>query len=288
MTLKILRVVRMKLIIVTSIVFVVIRHDVAAHDFFLVPSAFRLQQGDSVKIQIHVSEYFPGESVKWNALGVLRFDQYRNVRRKHFVATLIDNLLDFQLAPDSSGVPLFLDEAGTYMFVLNWKARLIELEPKLFHQYLNAEGLDRVLKTREERGDAQKPGRERYSRFVKTFVQVGEGMVEGWNEVAGQKIEIVPESNPSAAEVGDTLNVQVLYEGLPLHGALVSATYAGYTTKPDTYAQSVRTDTDGGARFVLTHAGPWLVRVVHMVPLEGDREADWESFWASMTFFVQN
>jgi len=28
----------------------------------------------------------------------------------------------------------------------------------------------------------------------------------------------------------------------------------------------------------------WLVKAVHMIPLPKDGDADWESFWASLTF----
>ena len=30
--------------------------------------------------------------------------------------------------------------------------------------------------------------------------------------------------------------------------------------------------------------GVWLVKAVHMVPLPKGQDADWESFWASLTF----
>ncbi len=262
-------------------------HSAAAHDFFLVPSSYRLNAGDSVKIAIHVSEYFPGESVKWSAARVLRFHQYSNIRRDRFTVTLIDDLLELLPTGDSSGVIVTPAQEGTYLFVLNWSARHIELEPTLFHQYLRAEGLDEILELREVRGESRKPGRERYSRYVKTFLQVGDGVEEDWSQVVGQKIEIVPEKVPTSLQAGDTLTVQVLFDGIPLHRVLVSATYAGYTTNPDTYEQSMKTDTHGRARFVMTHDGSWLVRLVHMVPLEADPEADWESFWASMTFPVK-
>ncbi|MCI0706191.1 MAG: DUF4198 domain-containing protein [Ignavibacteriae bacterium] len=92
--------------------------------------------------------------------------------------------------------------------------------------------------------------------------------------------------DPAAAKVGDTLRVRLLYRGAPLVRAKISATYTGATSKPDTYAQSIRTDKNGVASFKLTHAGAWLIRTVHMLPSES-AEADWESWWASITFEIQ-
>jgi uncharacterized GH25 family protein len=45
-----------------------------------------------------------------------------------------------------------------------------------------------------------------------------------------------------------------------------------------------RTDINGRVRFRLRPAGMWLVKAVHMVPAPGGTNADWTSFWASLTF----
>jgi hypothetical protein len=40
----------------------------------------------------------------------------------------------------------------------------------------------------------------------------------------------------------------------------------------------------GQVRLPLAAPGEWLVKAVHMVALEGVPEADWQSYWASLTF----
>ena len=251
----------------------------SAHDFFLFPSGFLLNAGDSIKIFVHVSETFPGVPQNWNPERVVRF-----VHVTRFGMRDLTNI-----APQDSprAVAVALRETGTHLFVLSWKARLIELKPDLFTQYLQSEGLDNIIELRKQRGESDKPGRERYSRYVKTLVQVGNRAIDSVDRVLQQKIEIVPRQNPYKLAIGDSFVVVVLFDGKPLQNALVSGTYAGFTNKPDTYAQSVRTDNRGTAVFRLTNKGPWLVRVVHMVPLVNSPEADWESFWASLTFEVR-
>jgi hypothetical protein len=41
----------------------------------------------------------------------------------------------------------------------------------------------------------------------------------------------------------------------------------------------------GRAAFRLPQAGVWLVKAVQMIPFDGGK-ADWQSFWASLTFEI--
>ena len=250
-----------------------------AHDFFLYPSNFRAKPKEKIKISIHVDDVFPGKAVKWNSARVLRFE--------HRCGSPMTDLRMKAAEADSSGVLVPAVESGMNLFALDWAARLIELKPDQFSHYLASEGLDHVLRMRKEHGEENKNGRERYSRFVKTFIDAGQGNTESLNKVVGQKIELVPLDDPYSAKVGDSVRVQLLFRGKPLPNALISSTYAGATDKPDTYAQSGRTDQQGIVNVKLTHAGPWLVRTVHMLPVENDKDADWESWWASITFEVR-
>ena len=40
----------------------------------------------------------------------------------------------------------------------------------------------------------------------------------------------------------------------------------------------------GARAFTLPRAGAWLIKAVHMIRAPSDAGADWESFWASLTF----
>jgi hypothetical protein len=47
-----------------------------------------------------------------------------------------------------------------------------------------------------------------------------------------------------------------------------------------------QSDRDGRAAFKIEEPGAWLVKAVHMVPAPAGSNADWESFWASLTFEI--
>ncbi len=102
-------------------------------------------------------------------------------------------------------------------------------------------------------------------------------------EPTGLRMEIVPQASPHALRRGATLRVVVLFEGEPLPDVTVVGGRAG------TPAHRVRavTDSNGGASVLLEEAGRWYLRALHVIRLQDDPQADWESFWTTITFEVQ-
>jgi uncharacterized GH25 family protein len=74
--------------------------------------------------------------------------------------------------------------------------------------------------------------------------------------------------------------VQLLYESRPIADVQVMA----FSKTQPKNKLLARTDSNGRARFVLPHADVWLLSAVHMIPAPTGTPADWESFWASLTF----
>lgn len=103
----------------------------------------------------------------------------------------------------------------------------------------------------------------KYEKFCKTLVVCGNAD-DGYRNVVGHKLEIVPVDDPSRAVPGRDLRFQVLYDGKP-QPAEVYATYDGFTDVANTYAYYTETDENGRARVRITHPGLWMVRVQHKV-----------------------
>jgi uncharacterized GH25 family protein len=72
----------------------------------------------------------------------------------------------------------------------------------------------------------------------------------------------------------------LLYHGAPLAGAKVAALPKDQPSRQI----AARTDAQGRVRLVLDRPGVWLVKAVHMIPAPPGTGAEWESFWASLTF----
>ena len=181
-------------------------------------------------------------------------------------------------------------EPGTYVVGVSTGERMIELSAEDFNEYLRHDGVLDVLAAREKEGILQQPARERYSKHVKTILQVGEVPTETYLQLLAYPIEIVPQTNPADLQVGDTLKVLVLAEGQPLAGQLVYASYEGFRGHDDGggHQEAVKTKTHdhGVAEIDISHSGRWYVRLIRMVPVD-EAGADYESNWATLTFQVR-
>jgi uncharacterized GH25 family protein len=178
-------------------------------------------------------------------------------------------------------------QPGTY--AIGWQSEpiLIQIEPDIFKKYLALEGLSDIAELRKKSNQENKPGREFFTRYIKTFIQVGSTPTKDFDRPFGYKIEIIPLQNPCALHLNSDLDVAVLFDGKPLANNKIMATYDSYSTLPEDYAQVTRTDQNGIAKFRITHKGHWLIRTTKMLPLEKNPEADWQSFWANFTFEIK-
>lgn len=240
------------------------------HDFWIELGKHRVSVGDTVSIPLRVGEEYVGEPVARDAL-----------RIEKFVAIGPSGTTDVagEDKKDPAGSVTFAEE-GIFVVAFRSKRRSIELEAAKFEAYLREEGLLHVVKAREDAKQTDRPGREVYSRCAKALIRVGETAKEGFDRVAGLRLEVVPETNPFAANSGETMRFRVVYETKPLPAALVVARSA----KEPKHTVSARTDEDGRASLVLDRDGAWMVKCVHMVPAPADTGMDWESLWASVTF----
>ena len=255
-----------------------------AHEFWLTPLTAPLVAGDSAKLTLRVGEYFEGDLIGFSAPQTLDLRQYTSSGSIDLRALLPrDNPVPALLVP--------LSTPGTHMMIFNSHPSTISLSADTFHAYLHDEGLDFIKAQREAAGNATAPGRERYRRFVKTLIRVApKPPAKALKAVkpdtthltlTGQRLEIVPINNPLTMIPGGVLGVRVVFEGKPLKDALLKA---WHQRGGQTLIIRAKTTADGSATFDLPFAGPWMISVVHMVPVLDVKEVDWDSLWSNLTF----
>lgn len=180
-------------------------------------------------------------------------------------------------------------EAGTYVVGVSTKPRIITLTATEFTDYLEHDGVADALEDFEANSDLENV-RERYSKHVRTLVQVGEERSDEHRHILGYPVEIILEDNPYAVDIGDELGFQVLREGEPVADQLVYASYEGYQPQNEDggheRAMTMRTDSDGRGSFKVGRKGVWYLTLIHMEKLEDDPEVDYESNWATLTFEI--
>ena len=249
----------------------------SAHEFWMRAQPPSVAPGGATRLSLNVGEYFTGDVVAFSI-------QYVAALR-HIAAGADQDLLSRVAKTATVGeFPIRLETPGTHLFAYDSHPNRITLGGEKFHAYLHDEGMDEIVRQREQAGTAATPARERYRRFVKTLVEVGGKSDQTFAVHTGQRFEIVPVNDPLAAAVGDTLQFSLLFEQKPLANALVKAWYLH-----DNQTVMIRARTDDAGRFTfnLPYAGTWMLSVVHMIPATDSSEDDWDSLWGNLTFAIK-
>ena len=254
----------------------------AAHEFWVTPSGWVLQPGGGATILANVGDQFPG------ANSFTTPDRIETIR---LVGPATDTVISppYRREKDSLAADTQLPEApGTYVGIVVVKPRVGEKSGLVFQQHIAHQGLDDVGDYRAKHGETDKAVRERYSRYGKTLLRVGSGASSAHvTAPVGLKIELVPQVDPTTLRAGSMLRVRLLLDGQPAPNALVGAIYASAKGTPEAWPLTGRTDAKGDVEFRLQDPGPWLIRAVRTVRRTGETgelAADWESYWASLSF----
>ncbi|MEO8698825.1 MAG: DUF4198 domain-containing protein [Kofleriaceae bacterium] len=176
-----------------------------------------------------------------------------------------------------------LADPGVYSIIYQSNYNLVELEPRRFDNYLAEEGLLDIIADREKRGEADKPGRDSFSRFAKALVRVG-GAHDGFDRRSGMQTELVALTDPFTGGEDGTLAFQFWYRDQPHAGSQVDL-FAVARDKI-TLVASTKTDAEGHARFVTPGLGHFMVAATGMRRAAPPVEGDWESSWASLSFQI--
>jgi uncharacterized GH25 family protein len=240
------------------------------HDLWIEPSAFMPAPATRLAVRLFIGQLFRGDTFPRDPQYLMRFAVLGSGGE-----TAIPGVPD----TDPAGF-LIAGPPGLYELVYASHHASVQLDAVKFEKYLAEEGLDKIIAMRARRGQSGAVAKEIYSRCAKSLIAVGGSAGSGYDRNLGLTLEVIPEKNPYTLAAGQELPVRLLYGGVPLAGAKVAA------VPKDQPARQVaaRTDSQGRVRLVIDRPGVWLVKAVHMIAAPAGSGADWESFWASLTF----
>ena len=242
-------------------------HPAQGHEFWVRPGSFHPSPGQLVSVSLRVGDDLEGTEVMRRSANIVRFELVGDG------ATPIPGR--------EGGTPaglIRLAQPGLHVIGYESTHTTIEIEASRFEDYLVDKGLDEVVAARAESGDREQAGRERFARCAKALVAAEDG--EGSDQYLGMPLELVAESNPYLQRPDRPLRLRLLFRGKPLTGALIKARSLDEAAQP----AAGRTDGRGRVTMTLDGSGMWLVSAVHMEPATDAPDADWESYWASLTF----
>jgi uncharacterized GH25 family protein len=260
---------RLACLSVTIVAAVLSGVSLVAHDLWIEPTTFSPEPGEIVGVKLRVGEDLLGDPVPRDAALINQFVVEDAEGRKPVVG---------RNGGDPAG---FVRVAAPGMLVVGYRSNpsRVEMSAQKFSQYLKEEGLDAVAAQRARRGQTG-PAREIFSRCAKSLVLSGSAQKAQGDRALGFTLELVAERNPFTIGIGQELPVRLTYESGALAGALVVAINRSNPSEK----VSVRSDNDGRVRLRLPRAGMWLIKAVHMIEAPAGSDAEWISFWASLTF----
>ncbi|MFL6193715.1 MAG: DUF4198 domain-containing protein [Thermoanaerobaculia bacterium] len=250
-----------------------------AHDFWLEPSTFTPAPGQRVAMRLRVGQGLQGDPVPRDPALLVRFVT---------VGPSGEAPVPGVPSTEPAGFTAF-PAPGLYTVAYESRRAPVELDGPKFESYLKEEGLETIAALRARKGRSAAGAKEVFSRCAKSLIAAGGAAGPGFDRVLGQRLELVAEKDPYGFKGSGELPVRLLYEGKPLAGALIVAMRRGQPGAPAAAAAmaakvAVRSDAKGRATLKLDKPGLWLIKAVHMIPAPPDSGADWESFWASLTF----
>jgi uncharacterized GH25 family protein len=250
----------------------------AAHDMFLKPTRYFAPENAEVRIRLLNGTFTKSEnSIARNRLADVSV--VSPTRRSAIDTT------EWGVKGDTSTFHIHTRGAGTYVVGVSTRPNVIPIEADDFNLYLETDGIPDVLAARKRDGELKKDVKERYSKHIKTLIQVGDERSNHYSTVMGYPAEIVPLENPYALSSGATLRVRTLVDGKPAANQLVE--FGGLTANEAGIQQkSTRSNAEGVATVSLSQAGTWYVKFISMAKVTKD-SVDYESKWATITFQVK-
>ncbi len=247
-----------------------------AHDYWLQPNKFVFSKNGTLIVHLYVGDKLTKELEReFQKNMTLRFEILTNSKNLNLLSELQDKALPV--------LKRKIDFEGLALIAMDRDYAYIKLNQNEFAEYLKHEEMSEIEELRKKLPPREFE-RERYSRYIKSLIAVGDNF-DGdiYKKVLGQKLEIVLLNNPYKLKPGDSVKAKILFRGKPLSGKTVMA-YNVYDGKLFEY--KAKTDENGEVKFKVEYSGFWLIRLVHLLPCERCEDVDWESFWASFSFFI--
>jgi uncharacterized GH25 family protein len=169
---------------------------------------------------------------------------------------------------------------GVAVVYVEFHPKEIDLEADQVKHYMDEIGAPESVRRAWEDAGPDAKFHETYTKHAKTYLRIGDsGDAKGCLGPVGFAIDFLPESDPTALKVGDTLTIKVIRGGDELEGFPVGTVGGNKKTTMQ------RTSDAGMVAVKIDSPGWWLVRGTE---LRRNSDDTWESDFTTLTFFVGN
>lgn len=246
-----------------------------AHEFWIEPQAYEVSPGADMVAVLRVGQEFGGIEQAYLRRNFVRFDLDCGTGAVPVEGR--DGDRPAMTVPASTdGLCVVIHQTRDYILTYrDWEK---------FVDFVTHKDFKTALADHAARGLPQTGFTERYSRYAKSLIAVGDGA--GSDSEAGLLTEIVAEANPYTDDLANGLPVRVLYEGKPRVDVQVEL----FEKAADGAVNITlhRTDSEGRVTLPVKAGHAYLADAVVFRELTPEDENDpvWESLWAALTFAV--
>lgn len=245
-----------------------------AHEFWISPDPYTVEPGGKIKAEIRVGQDFVGAGYAYIPQNFKRFEVIFGDEVFPVEGRIGDQPALAMQAP-REGLAVAVHQTKDYALTYSdWET---------FELFTRSKDAEWAPARHLERGFDRASVRERYSRYAKSLIAVGNGA--GQDREVGLLTEIVALANPYTDDLSGGLPVRVLFGGAPRDNVQVEVFArdgAGEVT-----VRKYRTDAVGVAVLPVKPGVEYLVDAVVLRELESEDPLNgpaWESLWASLTF----
>ena len=241
-----------------------------AHEFWIEPSSFQPETNQILTADLLIGTDYLGSS------GIYVPDQ---IERQEISGRYGDRPAG-KFNSGAAGLGIILHQTAPI--------RMVYSSTTKFDDFAREKGFDQAFEQHQRLGLALDKITERYQRFAKSLINVGEPVTAGAgiDRHLGLAIELVAEKNPYQLPPLETMPIRLYASGKPLANAQITV-FTRHNPR-DVEVAKYRTDQAGRAHFAVLAGRDYLVDSVILRPLpEADvGDAMWESLWASLTFQI--
>ena len=245
----------------------------AAHEFWIAPDAYQVAPGDAIAADLRNGERFSGRALSLMPQRTERFEIVQGDRVAAAEGRIGDRPALAQPAP-GEGLAVLVHETDDHLVSYDDLAR--------FERFAAHKGFPEIAEAHRA-GGLPMPVRERYRRYAKSLVGVGDAA--GADRPVGLRAEIVALANPYVEALAE-MPVALLYEGEPAADRQIEV----FARVPDGTVEvtTVTTDAEGRAVVPLEPGTEVMLDSVFAEPVApgAEDEAAWATHWANLTFAV--
>lgn len=246
-----------------------------AHEFWIAPRDFTMSTEADLVAELRIGEEFVGSTFPYLPPQFVQFDLTSGNETLPLPGRIGDDP-----ALNVSGLP----EGLAILSYVSTPSRVTYEDPNVYDVFVAEKDLDWLYRRNEERGLSIPGLTERFTRYAKSLVGIGNS--RGEDRALGLETEIVVGLNPYRDDISEGIPATVYLDGVPRSDVQVEI----FQKLPDgqvTY-EIARTDDMGRVLLRLRSGAAVLINSVAMLPVNplGADNAAWHSLWASMTFAV--